>query len=120
MKRKVETKPRRMVIEEDETSQQMRVKEVADTKAQIGYDGTEREGAKQVTFSSYGERTAKDEADESRMANGTSREDGCYRTRIVFETSGDDDPSMIKAYMIEGDKVFEANVIEDVAMTNDI
>ena len=55
-KRKVETKPRRMVIEEDETSQQMRVNEVADTKAQIRYDGTEREGAKQVTFSSYGER----------------------------------------------------------------
>ena len=58
MKHKVETKPRRMVIEEDETSQQMRVNEVADTKAQIRYDGTEREGAKQVTFSSYGERMA--------------------------------------------------------------
>ena len=120
MKRKVETKPRRMVIEEDETSQQMRVNEVADTKAQIRYDGTEREGAKQVTFSSYGERTAKDEADESRTANATSRQDDCFGTRIVFETSGDDGASMIKACMIEGDKVFEADVIEDVAMTNDI
>ena len=27
---------------------------------------------------------------------------------------------MIKACMIEGDKVFEADVIEDVAMANDI
>ena len=113
-----------MVIEEDETSQQMRVNEVADTKAQVRYDSTEREGAKQVTFSSYGERTTKDEADESRTANATSRQDDCFGTRIVtrivFETSGDDGASMIKACMIEGDKVFEADVIEDVAMTNNI
>ena len=50
MKLKMETKPRRMVINEEETSQQMRVNEVADTKAQVRYDGTEREGVKQVTF----------------------------------------------------------------------
>ena len=108
------------MIEEDETSQQMRVNEVADTKAQIQYDGTKREGAKQVTFLSYGERTSKDEADESRTANATSRQDDCFRTRIVFETSSDDGASMIKTCMIEGDKVFETYVIEDVAMTNDI
>ena len=120
MTRKVETKPRRMVIEEEETSQQMQVNEVADTKAQVRYDCTEREGAKQVTFLSHEETTTKDEGDESRMANATLREDGSFRTRIVFETLGDDGASMRKACMIEGDKVFEVEVIEEVAMTNDI
>ena len=38
----------------------------------------------------------------------------------MFETSGDDGASGIKACMIEGDKVFEADVIEDVAVKNDI
>ena len=33
------------MIEEEETSQQMRVNEVANTKAQVQDDGTEREGA---------------------------------------------------------------------------
>ena len=88
----------------------MRVNEVADTKAQIRYDGTEREGAKQVTFLSYEETTE----------NATSREDRCFRTRIVYETSGDEGASMRKTCMIEGDIVFEADVIEEVAMTNDI
>ena len=108
------------MIEEEETSQQMRVNEVADTKAQVQYDGTEREGVKQVTFLSYEETTAKKEADDSRTANATSREDECFRIRIVYETLGDDGASMRKACMIEGDKVFEADMIEEVAMTNDI
>ena len=120
MKLKRETKPRRMVIEEEETSQQMRVNEVADTKALVRYDGTEREGVKQVTFLSYKETTAKEEADDSRTANATSREDKCFGTRIVYETSGDDGASMRKACMIEGEKVFESEEIEEVAMTNDI
>ena len=98
MKRKVETKPRQMVIEEEETSQQMQVNEVADTKAQVRYDGTERQGVKQVTFLSYKEMTAKEEADDS-------REDKCFGTRIVYETSGDESASIRKACMIEGDKV---------------
>ena len=55
-----------MVIEEEETSQQMRVNEVADTKAQVQYDDTQREGVKQVTFLSYEETTAK----ERSMARG--------------------------------------------------
>ena len=74
------------MIEEEDTSQQMRVNEVADTKAQVRYDGTEREGAKQVTFLSYEETTAKEEVDDSRTANATSREDECFGTRIVYET----------------------------------
>ena len=90
MKLKMETKPRRMVIEEEETSQQMRVNEVGDTKAHVWYDGTEREGVKKVTFLSYEETKAKEEADDSRTANATSREDECFRTRIVYETSGDE------------------------------
>ena len=93
---------------------------MADTKAQVRYDGTEREGAKQVTFLSYEETTAKEEADDSRTVNATSREDKCFGTRIVYETSGDEGASMRKACMIEGDKVFEVDVIEEVAMTNDI
>ena len=56
MKLNREAKPRRMVIEEEETSQQMRVNEVADTKASVRYNGIERESAEQVTFSSYGQR----------------------------------------------------------------
>ena len=63
---------------------------------------------------------AKDEADDSRMVNATSRQDDCFGTRIVFETSGDDGASMIKACMIERDKVFEADVIEDVAVKTNI
>ena len=98
----------------------MRVNEVADTKAQVRYDGTKREGAKQVTFLSYEETTTKEEVDDSRTVNATSREDKCFRTRIVYDTSGDEAASMRKACMIEGDKVFGADVIEEVAMTNDI
>ena len=44
MKRKVEIKPRRMVIEEEETSQQIRVNVVADTKAQVRYEGLHKKG----------------------------------------------------------------------------
>ena len=51
----------------------MRVNEVADTKSQIRYDGTERQGVKQVTFLSYEETTTKEEADDSRTVNATSR-----------------------------------------------
>ena len=108
------------MIEEEETSQQMRVNEVANTKAQVRYDGTEREGAKQVTFLSYEETTAKEEADDSKTANATSTEDKCFRTHIMYETLGDEGASMRKACMIEGDKVFETDMIEEVGMTNDI
>ena len=63
---------------------------------------------------------AKEEADDSRTENATSREDDCFETRMVFKTSVDEGASMRKACMIEVDKVFEADVIEEVAMTNDI
>ena len=75
-----------MVIEEEENSQQMRVNEVVDTKAQVRYEGTKREGTKQVTFLSYEETTAKEEAEDLRTANATLREHECFRTRIVFKT----------------------------------
>ena len=84
------------MIKEEQTSQQMWVNEVADTKAPFWYDGTEREGAEQVTFLSYEETTTKDEADDLRTTNATSREDDCFRTRIVFETSSDKGASMKK------------------------
>ena len=89
------------MIKEEETSQEMRVNEVADAKAHVWYDGTER-GVKQVTFLSYEETTAKEEADDLRTANATLREDKCFGTRIVYETSGDEGASMRKACLIEG------------------
>ena len=52
------------MINEEETPQQIRVNEVVDTKDQVQYDGTEREGVKEVTFFSYEETTAKEEADD--------------------------------------------------------
>ena len=93
-KLEMESKLRQMVIEEEETSQQMHTNDAANTKAQVKYDGTAGEGVEQATFSSCGETTTMDEADDSRTANATSREDECFRTRIVYETSGDEDESM--------------------------
>ena len=78
------------------------------------------EGVEQATFSSYRETTAKDEADDSRTVNATSREDECFRTRVVFETSGDEGASMSKACLIKGDKKCEADMIEEIAMKKDI
>ena len=104
-----------MVIEEEKTSQQMWVNEVANTKAQVRYDGTEREGVKQVTFLSYEEMTDMEEADDSRTVNATSREDECFRTHIVFKTSSDEGASMSKACLIKGDRKCEADMIEEIA-----
>ena len=75
---------------------------------------------KQVTFSSYGQTTSKDEADESRTADATSRENECFGPCIVFETSDDEGASMRKSCVIEGDKECEADMIEEVATRNDI
>ena len=59
---KMESKPRRMVIEEEQTSLQMHVNEVANTKAQVRYDDIEREGIEPFTFLSYEEMTVKDKS----------------------------------------------------------
>ena len=59
-----ERKLRRTMIKEEETFRQMQINDVADMKAQVRYDCTMGEGVEQATFSSCGETTAKDEADE--------------------------------------------------------
>ena len=64
----------------------MHTSDAANMKAQVHYDGTMGEGVEHATFSSYGETTAKDEADDSRMVDATSREDECFTTCVVFET----------------------------------
>ena len=70
-----EQKRKKMVIEEEETSRQMHINEVLDSKAQVRYGSTmSRESAEQVTFSSCKETTEKDETNESRTANATPRE----------------------------------------------
>ena len=92
----------------------------ANTKAQVQYDGTAGEGVDQATFSSCGETMAKDEADDLRTMNATSREDECFRTRVVFETSSDEVASMSKACLIKGDKKCETDMIEEIATKKDI
>ena len=114
-----EQKRKKMVIEEEETSRRMRVNEVAETKAQVRYDGIVEEGAEQDTFSSCKEITKKDETNQSRTANNTPKEEECFRTRIVFETTDDEGASLIKA-CVKGDEECEVNVVEAVAMRDDI
>ena len=63
---------------------------------------------------------AKDEADDSRMVNATSRENECFETRLVFEKSSDEGASMSKACVIEECKKCEADVIEVIATKKDI
>ena len=79
--------------------------DAANMKAQVKYDGTAGEGVEQATFSSCGEMTTKDEVDDSRMVNATLREDECFRTCIVFETSSDEAASMIAPVRPERRKV---------------
>ena len=110
-----EQKRKKMVIEEEETSRRMRVNEVAETKAQVRYDGIVEEGAEQDTFSSCKEITKKDETNQSRTANNTP----CFRERVVFETTDDEGASLIKA-CVKGDEECEVNVVEAVAMRDDI
>ena len=50
----MESKLRQMVIEEEETSRQMHTNDAANTKVQVQYNGTAREGVEQPTFSSLG------------------------------------------------------------------
>ena len=99
-KLEMESKLRQMVIEEEETSQQMHTDDAANMKAQVKYDDAAGEGVEQATFSSYRETTAKDEADDSKMVNATSREDECFTKCGVFETSSDEGASMSKAFLI--------------------
>ena len=119
-KLEMESKLRQMVIEEEETSQQMHTNDAANTKAQVKYDGIAGESVEEATFSSSGETTTKDETDDSRMVNATSRENECLRTCIVFETSSDEGASMSKACLIKGDKKCEADMIEEIATKKDI
>ena len=55
-----------------------------------------------------------------RTVNATSREDECFGTRIVFETSSDEGASMSKACLIKGDKKCETDMIEEIATKKDI
>ena len=116
----MEPKPIKMVIKEEETSQQRWSNDTANTKAQVRYDNTTGEGVEQDAFSSCKETMMKNETNESRVANATSSEDKCFGTRIVSETSSDEGASMSKACMIKGDKKCEADMIEEIATKNDI
>ena len=49
----------------------------------------------------------------------TSREDECFETCVVFETTDDEGASLIKA-CVKGDEECEVDVVEVVAMRNDI
>ena len=91
-----------------------------DLKAQVWYGDTTRENAEQIIFSSWKETTEKDETNESRMANASPREEECFRTRVMFETSGGEGASLIEACMIKEDKECEAHMIKEVATKNDI
>jgi hypothetical protein len=55
----------------------------------------------------------------SRTTKATSREDECFETCVVFETTDDEGASLIKA-CIKGDKECEVDVVEAVAMRKDI
>ena len=57
--------------------------------------------------------------DDSRTAKATLREDECFRTHNVFETSDEEGAILIKT-CVKGDKDCEANVIEDLATKIDI
>ena len=108
------------MIEEEETSRQTRINDVASTKAKVLCDDTRGEGVEQATFLSCRETMAKDKADDSRTMNATSREDECLQTRIVFETLGSDRLSVIdNSYVTTS--LIEACVIENgcVAYTID-
>ena len=52
--------------------------------------------------------------------NATSREDDCFGTHIVFETSSDKGTSMGKACLLKGDKKCKADMIEEIATKKDI
>ena len=82
-------------------------------------NGTKSEGVEQAT-SSCGETMANDKADDLRMANATSREDKCFGTRVVLETSSDEGANMRKECVIKADKECEADMIEEIAMENEI
>ena len=119
-KLEMESKLRQIVIKEEETSQQMHTNDAANAKAQVKYDDIVGESVEEATFSSSGETTTKDETNDSRMVNATSRENECLRTCIVFETSSDEGASMSNACFIKGDKKCETDMIEEIATENDI
>ena len=120
-KLKMEAYPRRMVIKEEEASQQMWINVTIDTKAQVWYqDGTSEEGVEQDTFSSCKETMTKNETNESRVANAISSKEKCFGTRIMSETSSDEGTSMSKACMIKGDKKRVANMIKEIVTKNGI
>ena len=116
----MESKLREMIIEEEETSRQMHTNDAGNTKGQVKYNGTTGEGVEQATFLSYGETTAKYEANDSRTENATSREDDYFETRIVFETSSDEGTGIGKACLPKGDKKCKANKIEEIGTKKDI
>ena len=113
-------KLRRTMVKEEEASRQMKINEVMDSKAQVRKDDTAGESVEQVTFSSCKETTEKDETNESRTTNTTPREEECFKTRVMFETSGGEGARLIEACMIKEDKDCEAHMIKEVATKNDI
>ena len=117
---KLKTKPRKMVIDEEETSRQMQTNDAANTKAQVRYDSTMGEGVKQATFSNYGGTTVKRKTGDSRGGNVALRVDEHFGTHVVSEISSNEGASMREACVIKGCKECEVDVIEVVATRNDI
>ena len=80
--------------EEEIASQQMRTNDVVNTKAEVRYVGTTGEGVEQRTLSSCDGTTTKDKADDSRVTNTTPGVDEGFGTRVVFETSSNEEASL--------------------------
>ena len=75
---------------------------MVDTKAEVQYHSTTREGVEQTILSSCGEMMAKDKANALRVVNTavTSRVEEGFGTRL-FETSSDEWVIIIESCMIE-------------------
>ena len=104
----------RLPPKEEVAPQQLRINDVANTNTEVQHVGTMGEGVEQTILSSCGD---KDKVDDLRVANTTSRVEEGFGTRL-FETSGDEAVSIIKACMIKEDNGCEAYRVDDVA-TND-
>ena len=68
---------------------------MADRKAQVFYENTNREDAKPVAISYCREKTTKDKAEDSRVGNLALRVDEHFRAHIAFETPSDDGASIM-------------------------
>ena len=74
----------------------------------------------QVVFSYSGETTVKDKAEDCRERNFALRVDKLFGTRVVSETSSDEDASMSKSCMIEEDNGCEAYTVDEVIVNDKV